>query len=141
MEMNIDKNPEDEQSDLISKKELLSRYGISYGALYRWKRKGLIPDEWFIRRSAPTGQETFFKRDAICERIDKILDMRDTENISLDDMADILYPKDESRVIMTVYGKYGEREFSLSEISRISLTDKKTGEIKEIFNLVKEIMK
>lgn len=24
--------------DLISKKELLERYGISYGALYRWKR-------------------------------------------------------------------------------------------------------
>ena len=30
--------------DLISKKELLERYGISYGALYRWKRMGLIPE-------------------------------------------------------------------------------------------------
>jgi predicted site-specific integrase-resolvase len=45
---------------LISKKELLERYGISYGALYRWKRKGLIPDEWFIKKSTVTGQETFF---------------------------------------------------------------------------------
>lgn len=32
--------------DLISKKELLERYGISYGALYRWKRMGLIPESW-----------------------------------------------------------------------------------------------
>ena len=30
---------------LISKKDLLGRYGISYGALYRWKRKGLILDD------------------------------------------------------------------------------------------------
>ena len=28
----------------ISKKELLELYGISYGALYRWKRMGLIPE-------------------------------------------------------------------------------------------------
>lgn len=48
------------EEKLIAKKELLSRYGISYGALYRWKRKGLIPEEWFIRRSTVTGQETFF---------------------------------------------------------------------------------
>ena len=25
--------------DLISKRELLERYGVSYGALYRWKRQ------------------------------------------------------------------------------------------------------
>ena len=29
------------EEQLISKKDLLARYGISYGALYRWKRKGL----------------------------------------------------------------------------------------------------
>ena len=29
--------------ELISKKELLETFGISYGALYRWKRMGLIP--------------------------------------------------------------------------------------------------
>ena len=46
--------------DLISKKELLERYGISYGALYRWKRMGLIPESWFLRRSTPSGQETYF---------------------------------------------------------------------------------
>lgn len=49
-----------EEENLISKKEVLSQTGISYGQLYRWKRKGLIPEEWFIRRSTFTGQETFF---------------------------------------------------------------------------------
>lgn len=47
--------------DLISKKELLDLTGISYGQLYRWKRKNLIPEEWFIRKSSYTGQETFFQ--------------------------------------------------------------------------------
>ena len=37
--------------ELISKKELLDRFGISYGALYRWKRKGLIPEDWFIKKA------------------------------------------------------------------------------------------
>ena len=58
---------------LISKKDLLTRYGISYGALYRWKRKGLIPDEWFIKKSTVTGQETFFPEKLICERVEMIL--------------------------------------------------------------------
>ena len=48
--------------ELISKKELLETFGISYGALYRWKRMGLIPEAWFLRRSTSTGQETFLKR-------------------------------------------------------------------------------
>ena len=41
------------EEDLISKKELLEQYQISYGALYRWKRMGLIPEAWFLHRSAP----------------------------------------------------------------------------------------
>ena len=48
---------------LISKKELLVECGITYGQLYRWKRKKLIPDEWFIRKSTYTGQESFFPRE------------------------------------------------------------------------------
>lgn len=59
--------------DLISKKEVLEQYGISYGALYRWKRMGLIPEAWFIRKSTTTGQETFFRRDQICPRLELIL--------------------------------------------------------------------
>jgi len=76
--------------NLISKKELLEITGISYGALYRWKRKNLIPEEWFIRKSTFTGQETFFPRDKILDRIAKIQDMK--EDLSLDDLAGIFSP-------------------------------------------------
>ena len=78
------------ENDLISKKELLELTGISYGQLYRWKRKLLIPEEWFVRKSTFTGQETFFPRDKILARIDKIKNMKD--DASLDELADILSP-------------------------------------------------
>ncbi|HMK47678.1 MAG TPA: YhbD family protein [Methanocella sp.] len=78
------------EEELISKKELLDITGISYGALYRWKRKNLIPEEWFIRKSTFTGQETFFPRDKILARIEKIKNMK--EDLSLDDLADVLSP-------------------------------------------------
>jgi len=76
--------------ELISKKELLDATGISYGQLYRWKRKQLIPEEWFIRKSAFTGQETFFPKDLILARIDKIVNMK--EDLSLDQLAGKLSP-------------------------------------------------
>ncbi len=75
---------------LISKKELLELTGISYGSLYRWKRKNLIPEDWFIRKSTFTGQETFFPREKILARIDKIKGMK--ENLSLDDVAGFFSP-------------------------------------------------
>lgn len=71
--------------ELISKKELLETFGISYGALYRWKRMGLIPEAWFLRRSTSTGQETFFRRDQICQRVRLILDNK--EHQTLDELA------------------------------------------------------
>lgn len=82
--------------EMISKKDLLQLTGISYGQLYRWKRKKLIPEEWFIKKSSFTGQETYFPKDKILERIKKILQLKD--DISLDDLADKLtsMPKDES---------------------------------------------
>lgn len=71
--------------ELISKKELLELTGISYGQLYRWKRKDLIPEEWFIKKSVTTGQETFFPREKIIERINKIIELKD--EASLDDLS------------------------------------------------------
>ena len=71
--------------ELISKKELLDLTGISYGQLYRWKRKDLIPEEWFIKKSVSTGQETFFPREKIIERIDRIIELKD--EASLDELA------------------------------------------------------
>lgn len=78
------------EEELISKKELLELTNISYGQLYRWKRKGLIPEEWFIRKSTFTGQETFFPKYKVLPRIDKILSMK--EDVSLDDLADVFSP-------------------------------------------------
>ena len=72
--------------ELISKKNLLIETGISYGQLYRWKRKKLIPEDWFIKKSTFTGHETFFPRERILERVSQILNMK--EDVSLDDLAD-----------------------------------------------------
>jgi hypothetical protein len=77
--------------ELISKKEILEQTGISYGQLYRWKRKNLIPEDWFIKKSSFTGQETFFPKSKILDRIDKIKDMKD--DLSLDDIADVFSPQ------------------------------------------------
>jgi DNA-binding transcriptional MerR regulator len=76
--------------ELISKKDLLDITGISYGQLYRWKRKNLIPEEWFIKKSTFTGQETFFPKDKILERIEKIQSMKD--HLSLDELAEMFSP-------------------------------------------------
>jgi hypothetical protein len=78
------------EQNLISKKDLLELTGISYGQLYRWKRKNLIPEDWFIKKSSFTGQETFFPKEQILARIDKIINMK--EDLSLDDLADVFSP-------------------------------------------------
>jgi len=76
--------------DLISKKELLELSDISYGQLYRWKRKNLIPEEWFIRKSKFTGQGTFFPKGKILARIVQSKNMKD--DLSLDELADMFSP-------------------------------------------------
>lgn len=79
-----------EEENLISKKDLLKLMDISYGQLYRWKRKKLIPEEWFIKRSSFTGQETFFPKNKMLDRIKKIKSFKDDK--SLDELADIFSP-------------------------------------------------
>jgi DNA-binding transcriptional MerR regulator len=79
------------EPELISKKDLLLATGISYGQLYRWKRKGLIPEDWFVRKSAFTGQETFFPKEKMLARVERILSMKD-EDLSLDDIAEQVSP-------------------------------------------------
>lgn len=81
----------DNLEDLISKKELLEVTNISYGQLYRWKRKKLIPEEWFIKKSSFTGQETYFPKEKILDRIEKILSFK--EDMQLDDLAEMFSPK------------------------------------------------
>ena len=83
------------EENLISKKELLEVANISYGQLYRWKRKKIIPEEWFIKKSSFTGQETYLPKDKILERIEYILLMKD--EISLDDMANMFAKSDSDK--------------------------------------------
>lgn len=122
------------EQELLSKKELLERYGISYGALYRWKRKGLIPEDWFIKKSTVTGQETFFPKALICERVELILGQK--EDITLDELAGALNQDAKKQAILTVKTVYGDRTFSLSDILAITL-DKGNGEQVDLTYLIK----
>ena len=85
-----------EESNLISKKDLLQLTGISYGQLYRWKRENLIPEAWFVKKASFTGQETFFPKDRILERTSKILELKD--KYSLEELSNIFSPESTSRI-------------------------------------------
>jgi len=110
---------------LISKKDVLEKMGISYGQLYRWKRKGLIPEAWFVRRSTFTGQETFFPQDKILERIARIKEMKDEH--PLDDLAQMITTRVNAhlRVAMTKLQRAGWLDDALL---RACCTDKAAAE-------------
>ncbi len=80
-----------EENDLISKKDLLQLTKISYGQLYRWKRENLLPEAWFIKKASFTGQETFFPRKKILNRISGILELKD--RYSLEELANMISPE------------------------------------------------
>ena len=113
---------------LISKKELLDMYGISYGALYRWKRMGLIPEDWFLRRSAPTGQETFFRREQILPRMELILERK----ASLEELAAELNHREPQapapKPELLIQDAYGLHHYPLESLDsvRLVLGDRQT---------------
>ncbi|HZG75362.1 MAG TPA: YhbD family protein [Paenibacillus sp.] len=133
-----------DDTDLISKKELLEETGISYGQLYRWKRKNLIPEEWFIRKSTFTGQETFFPKRLILPRIENILHMKD--DLSLDELAgrmtaryaNVSLAKHQieernivSSVVMSRFGERGaDARYGFDRLLQLYIVDKllRTGE-------------
>lgn len=100
---------------------MLSQYDISYGALYRWKRKGLIPEEWFIKKSTTTGQETFFPKKLVCDRIELILGMKD--DILLDDLAKKLTQEEVNDQSIIIKTALGDKKYLMSDISKITLID------------------
>ncbi len=120
---------------LISKKELLEKYEISYGALYRWKRKGLIPEDWFIKKATVTGQETFFPEKLICERIEMIKNQKD--DLSLDELSKMLNTETEKKSALIIDTVYGRKTIYLNEIKTI-LLDSGNGELKDITDVLKE---
>ena len=103
--------------ELISKKELLELYKISYGALYRWKRKGLIPEDWFIKKSTVTGQETFFPRALILQRMELILKQKD--DISLDELSKLFSKESKKNADIIIDTSLGRRTFYLSDIKSV----------------------
>ena len=112
------------EEELISKKELLEQYRISYGALYRWKRMGLIPEGWFLRRSAPTGQETYFRRTQICPRIELILQSKD--RVSLEELAEELQGQKQAAAaerMLILETKYGLKTYPLDALIHLYLAD------------------
>ena len=107
--------------NLISKKQLLEKYSISYGALYRWKRKGLIPEDWFIKKSTVTGQETFFPKDLITERVELILEKK--EDVLLDELAEKISGEEENNAKIVIETVFGKKVFYLKDIKNINLVD------------------
>ena len=121
--------------ELISKKDLLVLMNISYGQLYRWKRKNLIPEEWFIKKSVSTGQETFFPKEKIIARINTIIELKD--EASLDELAErfsnnsikniylkrsyILEHSIVSETVLNMFEDFSGREENYNEISLFSL--------------------
>ena len=123
------------ESELISKKELLEKYAISYGALYRWKRKGLIPEDWFIKKATVTGQETFFPKTLICERVELIMSQK--EDFSLDDLSKQFNEKAEEKSFLILNTVFGEKRFNFADIKSI-FVESGSGKKSEI---TKEIIK
>jgi len=123
--------------ELISKKDLLARYGISYGSLYRWKRKGLIPDEWSIRKATVTGQETFFPEELICERMEWILSTK--EDTLLDELAAKLSGEESNNRTVVIETAYGQHSYKLSDIRSIIITSEDGR--KDLTNKIMEILK
>ena len=122
---------------LLSKKELLERYGISYGALYRWKRKGLIPDEWFIKKSTVTGQETFFPEKLICERVELIQSKK--EDVLLDELAKEFSGEEKKNEFIVLNTEFGEKSFRLCDVRSIVIVDK-DGKKTNMDSVIKSIL-
>ena len=103
----------------ISKKELLEMYGISYGALYRWKRMGLIPEDWFIRKSTSTGQETFFRREQILPRMEQIM----ARGASLEALASELNRPRQAppKPVLVIRDRYSTHRYPLDELESVCL--------------------
>ncbi len=127
-----------EEENLISKKALLEKYSISYGALYRWKRKGLIPEEWFIKRSTTTGQETFFPKDLIFERVELII--ANKEEVLLDDLAEKLSGEEKSHAKIIIDTVFGEKTFFAKDLKTLKITDEK-GDTHDITEIIKSYLK
>lgn len=109
----------EKETALISKRELLMRYGISYGALYRWKRMGLIPEDWFLKQASTTGQETFFPEKLICDRVELILKKKD--ETSLEELALQFSGEQREEDFLVIDTVFGEKKFRRGDIRLVQI--------------------
>ncbi len=126
-----------QEDNLISKKALLEKYKISYGALYRWKRKGLIPEDWFIKTSTQTGQETFFPRDLITERVEMIISHK--EEVLLSELAEKLSGEEKSNAKLVISTVFGEKTFAIKDIKSLKL--EADGKTEDLTRIIDEFLK
>jgi DNA-binding transcriptional MerR regulator len=85
---------------------------------------GLIPEDWFLRKSTSTGQETFFRRAQICPRVELILARE--QGISLEELAEQLSHKEESPQkprTLILEDRFGVRTFDLSDLRQARISN------------------
>ena len=106
--------------------------------MYRWKRKGLIPDEWFIKKSTVTGQETFFPEKLVCERFEMILTKK--EDVLLDELAREISSEEEKNEFIILSTEFGEKSFRLCDVRSIEIVDRH-GNKTDIITYIKKALK
>jgi hypothetical protein len=110
----------EQEMAMISKNDLLKKYGISYGTLYRWKRMRLIPEEWFVKKATSTGQETFFPDGLISKRVEKILERQKTQ--TLEQIAQSLSQKEQSQNIMLIKTPFGKHALRIQDVLKVEMS-------------------
>ena len=110
--------------EYITKKDLLVQTGLSYSQLYRWKRLGLIPESWFIKRPSPTGQETVLPKNRILRRIDEIQQLMKTH--SLEQLAE-RYSFDKDKSVIAFEELYKSPHLSTDYVNAVGNYFKKEG--------------
>lgn len=83
------------------KKRSVRTYWYILWTIIQMEEKKIIPEEWFIKKSVSTGQETFFPMEKILVRIREILSLKDES--SLDELANIFSNNVKSAEILRKY--------------------------------------
>ena len=96
--------------DLISKRSCWSAMGSPMARCTAGSGWALIPESWFLRRSTPSGQETYFHTKQICLRVERILEK--ARSVSLDALAEELAGQKQAaaaRRTLVLETKYGSK--------------------------------
>ena len=101
------------------------------------KRKGLIPDEWFIKKSTVTGQETFFPEKLICERVE-IIQLKKEDGL-LDELAKEISGEEKKNEFIILNTEFGEKSFRLCDVRSIVIVDK-SGRKTNMDSVIKSIL-